>query len=191
MSAAPDPFCSVEIELQDFPSMPLDVVRLRDSDLAAVATAEEFRAGVLLWCAAWHQVPAGSIPDDERILARLAGYGRDVEAWCAVAAGATHGFVKCSDGRLYHPVVCEKALQVFAKRQNQSRRTANATKARLAKSTTTQAPRRNVQCDGDVTSDVTSTNRREAEDSIQEGKSLGEGVVALPMRVPAREGSAR
>ena len=24
-----------------------------------------FRAGVLLWCAAWHQVPAGSLPDDD------------------------------------------------------------------------------------------------------------------------------
>jgi hypothetical protein len=195
MSAAPDPFCGVEIDLQDFSWMPLDVVRLRDSDLAAIATAEEFRAGVLLWCAAWHQVPAGSVPDDERVLARLSGFGRDVEAWRAVAVGATRGFVKCSDGRLYHQVVCEKALQVFAKRQNQSKRTANATKARLAKSAASKSKQPNVQRDDDATRDsteaVTSTNRREEKDPIQEGTSLGEGVVALPTRMPAREGGAR
>jgi hypothetical protein len=42
---------------------------------------EAFRAGVLLWCAAWHQVPAASLPDNDTELANLAGYGRVVKEW--------------------------------------------------------------------------------------------------------------
>ena len=50
--------------------MQLDVVRLRDSDLASIADAEVFRAAVLSWCVAWHQVPAASLPDDDVALSR-------------------------------------------------------------------------------------------------------------------------
>ncbi|RQZ18379.1 DUF1376 domain-containing protein [Burkholderia sp. Bp9031] len=89
--------------------MPLDVVRLRDSDIAALSTGEEFRAAVLLWCASWHQVPAASLSDDDRVLSQLAGYGRVVAEWKKVRDGALRGWVKCADGRLYHPVVAEKA----------------------------------------------------------------------------------
>ena len=51
-----------DVDLRDFAFMPLEVARLRDSEMAAVADAEIFRCGVLLWCYAWHQVPAGSVP---------------------------------------------------------------------------------------------------------------------------------
>jgi hypothetical protein len=54
-------------------------------------------------------VPAASLPDDDRFLAKAAGYGRVVKEWMNVRAGALHGWVKCADGRLYHPVVAEKA----------------------------------------------------------------------------------
>jgi hypothetical protein len=93
--------------------MPLDVARLRDSDLAIQVGAEEFRAAVLLWCAAWHQVPAASLPDDDKALAALAGYGRVVAEWRKHREGALYGWVKCDDGRLYHPVVAEKARDAW------------------------------------------------------------------------------
>jgi hypothetical protein len=86
---------------------------LRDSDLAIQVGAEEFRAAVLLWCAAWHQVPAASLPDDDKALAALAGYGRVVAEWRKHREGALYGWVKCSDGRLYHPVVAEKARDAW------------------------------------------------------------------------------
>lgn len=93
--------------------MPLDVVRLRDSDLAATETAEAFRAAVMLWCASWHQLPAASLPDDDRVLANLAGYGRVVKEWQKEREGALRGWVKCTDNRLYHPVVAEKAVEAW------------------------------------------------------------------------------
>ncbi len=104
-----DPLTPADCDLRDFAFMPLDVVRLRDSDLAVTAEADEFRCAVLLWCASWHQVPAASLPDDDKILSQYAGYGRVVKEWQKVREGALRGWVKCADGRLYHPVVAEKA----------------------------------------------------------------------------------
>ncbi|WP_338881543.1 DUF1376 domain-containing protein [Achromobacter veterisilvae] len=109
----PAPLTPPDCDLRDFAFMPLDVARLRDSDLAIQVGAEEFRSAVLLWCAAWHQVPAASLPDDDKALAALAGYGRVVAEWRKHRDGALYGWVKCDDGRLYHPVVAEKARDAW------------------------------------------------------------------------------
>ena len=101
--------------------MELDVRRLRDSKFASTPNGDAFRAGVLLWCASWHQVPAGSLPDDDVELANLSGFGRmpvSVKEWKKLRAEALNGFIKCSDGRLYHPVIAEKAQAAFAAKGN-------------------------------------------------------------------------
>lgn len=139
MSATPDPFTPADCDLQDFPFMPLQVARLRDSDLAATEDPEACWYAVLLWAAAWHQVPAASLPDDDMVLTRLCGLGRDVRTFRRRKAGALRGFVKCSDGRLYHEVVAEQANSAWAEklayRERKERRTiiaANAAAARWA-----------------------------------------------------------
>lgn len=116
MSDLPAPLTPADCDLSDFPYMELDVRRLRDSKFASTPNGDAFRAGILLWCAAWHQTPAASLPDDDIELASLAGYGRmpfSVKEWRKVRAEALHGFVKCSDERLYHPVIAEKAVHAF------------------------------------------------------------------------------
>lgn len=117
------PLVSPDVDLRDFAFMPLDVVRLRDSDLSARASGEAFRCAVLLWCASWHQEPAASLPDDDVILANLAGFGRSIKDWKKQREGALHGWIKCSDGRLYHPVVAEKALEAWESKLVQRWRT--------------------------------------------------------------------
>jgi hypothetical protein len=128
----PPPFTPADLDLRNFPYMGLDVVRLRDSVFAVVTTGDEFRAGVLLWAAAWHQVPAASLPNDDRLLANLAGFGRNVDDWLVVRDRALHGFIECDDGRLYHPVVAEKALDAESTRLAYRARTAKATESRRA-----------------------------------------------------------
>ena len=132
MAKLPDPLTPATLDLRGFTYMPLEVVRLRDSDLVVLASGEEFRAAVLLWCAAWHQVPAASVPKDERMLANLAGFGRDLKGWRSVSEAALRGFVECSDGRLYHPVIAEKAIESGSKKRKQTSQTAAATEARKA-----------------------------------------------------------
>lgn len=119
----PQPMVESYVDLRDFAYMPLDVVRFRDSDFTATVGGEAFRAGVMLWCAAWHQVPAGSLPNDNRVLANLAGYGRFIEEWQKVSEGALYGWVLCSDDRFYHPTIAEKATESFeSKREHQYKR---------------------------------------------------------------------
>jgi hypothetical protein len=99
--------------------MELDVARLRQSKFSATPNAEAFRAGVLLWCASWHQLPAASLPDDDVELADLAGYGKmpfSVRFWRKVRTEALHGWQLCSDRRLYHPIIAEKARAAWAAR---------------------------------------------------------------------------
>ena len=114
MNPMTEPLTPADCDLQNLPYMPLDVRRLRDSDLASTESPEACWAAVLLWAASWHQVPAASLPDDDRVLSNLAGYGRVVKEWQRVKDGALRGWVKCNDGRLYHPVVAEKANESWA-----------------------------------------------------------------------------
>lgn len=114
----PDPLVPAHVDLRDFQFMALDVARLRDSELVSVPDAEAFRVNVLSWCASWHQVPSGSLPDEEVSLARMMGFGRDIAGWRRVReAGGMRGWVKCSDGRLYHPVVSQKAVEAWNLKQ--------------------------------------------------------------------------
>ncbi|MDR3389939.1 MAG: DUF1376 domain-containing protein [Rudaea sp.] len=115
----PAPLVPAHIDLRDFQFMPLDVVRLRDSSMALKANGDEFRAAVMLWCVAWHQVPAGSLPNDECDLATYAGYGKrsrlgyDKSGWEKVREGALRGFKLCDDNRIYHSVIAEKAIEAW------------------------------------------------------------------------------
>ena len=119
LTSIPDPLTPADCDLRDFAFMPLDVARLRDSDLASNESPEACWAAVLLWAASWHQVPAASIPNDDKWLAQQTGYGRIVKEWIKVRSGALRGWMECSDGRLYHPVVVEKALDAWDAKRKQ------------------------------------------------------------------------
>jgi hypothetical protein len=115
------PFTPSDADLRDFPYMPIDIARLFGSQFHARSSDAEWRAGVTLWLKSFHQVPAASLPDEEIALARLAELGRDVRAWRKLRAGALHGWVKASDGRLYHRVVAVKALEAWIEKLTQRR----------------------------------------------------------------------
>lgn len=112
----PDPPIPADIDVRTFDDMPLNVVKLLNSDTLFTTTGEEFKGAVILWARAWHQVPAGSLPNNERHLAQMAGFGTDVRGWRRVRCNVLRGFVLCSDGRLYHPVICDAATKAFAKK---------------------------------------------------------------------------
>lgn len=96
------PFSTMRIN-----EMPLDVIRLRASDLVNKSTGEEFKAAILLWCFAWHQNPPGTIPNDDRILSRIVGV--HIITWRTIKNMALHGFIKRDDGRLEHPLIAAYA----------------------------------------------------------------------------------
>lgn len=192
-----EPLTPPDCDLRDFGFMPLDVLRLRDSEMAAVPDAEVFRAAVLSWCVAWHQVPAASLPDDDAALCRLLGYGRDMKGWLRLrAGGALRGYVRCSDGRLYHTVVAEKARESWQKKQDQRARTAAAREARLSQKTgksVTEPPSPLSQTPApSVTSSVTDeksvqgtgTVKGQGEEERAEASPLAIAAVASPAAMP-------
>jgi hypothetical protein len=107
-----------DCDLRGLPRMLLDVADLRDGVLARLPDAEAFRAGILAMAVAWWQVPAASLPAGDADLAYLCGYGRELAAWQrARAGGALAGWVRCTDGRLYHPALAERARDAWEQRQ--------------------------------------------------------------------------
>lgn len=127
MTEQPAPLTPADCDLRSYEWMPLDVNRLLTSETWVLGTAEECKASVTLWCEAWRQVPAASLPDDDRMLAHLSRLG---PAWKRVREAVMRSWVKCSDGRLYHPVVAEKARWAWEQKLAQIERTKAATEAR-------------------------------------------------------------
>ncbi|WP_226840811.1 YdaU family protein [Acidithiobacillus ferruginosus] len=115
----PPPPVPPDIDLRSHCWMKLDLCRLHSSDFIHLATNEEFGAAVKLWTEAMRQVPAGSLPSDDKILASLAGYRGSNRRWQKVKPMALHGFSLCSDDRLYHPLLAEMALDAWANKAQQ------------------------------------------------------------------------
>lgn len=116
MNDLPAPLVPPEVDLRDFAFMPLDVHRLLTSEtwIEGADMPKIGHASMCLWCEAWHQVPASSLPANERVLAHLAMC--TAEQWAESRERVLAGWVKCSDGLWYHPVVAEKALQAWIER---------------------------------------------------------------------------
>lgn len=161
----PPPLVPAEVDLRDFGFMPLDVRTLLSSTLWIKAKKDPrvAHAAVSLWCEAWHQVPAGSLPDDDEVLADLARC--DEKEWKRIRERALGQFVKCSDGLLYHTLVAEKALAAWKEKLAQRARTKAATEARAASRRERDAPR-----------DVPRDDQRDASRDVHQGTGTGRGI---------------
>lgn len=124
------PLTPADCDLRDYVWMPLDCNRLLTSETWILGSAAEKVAAITLWMKAWHQVPAGSLPNNDRMLAHLSEAGAD---WPQVRDHALRGWVLCDDGRFYHPVVAEKARESWEHKLAQKARTEAARAAKAAK----------------------------------------------------------
>lgn len=112
-AALPAPLVPDDVDLAGFSSFLLNVERLLASELVALATPEEGWAAMMLRCRSFQQKPPGSLPDDDRI---LAAYSKAGPHWPEVKQMALRGFVKCSDGRLYHRTMAEVVKEAWSSR---------------------------------------------------------------------------
>lgn len=109
-SQAPPPPIPEDADLRQFRHFAIDVHRLLTSETWVLATGDEAKAAMTLWLQAFHSTPAGSLPDNDRMLAYLSMAG---PAWDSVRDHALRGWERHADGRLYHPVVTEKVLDAL------------------------------------------------------------------------------
>jgi hypothetical protein len=110
----PEPLVAAHVYVGDLDSFMLNQRRLRGSELVALSNGEEFKAHWLLLCHAWGEVPAASLPNDDRSLAHFSGAGT---SWAKVRVVAMRGFVLCSDNRYYHPVLAAEVERAFERKQ--------------------------------------------------------------------------
>lgn len=110
----PDPPIPDDVDLRSNTWMKLDLSRLQSSDFIHLANNEEFGAAIKLWTESMRQLPAGSLPNNDKIISSLAGYATPSKRWQKVKPMAMHGFTLCSDGRWYHPVLAEMALDAYS-----------------------------------------------------------------------------
>lgn len=123
MNDLPSPLVPPEVDLTDFKFMPLEVARLLDSEWWTVACLNDPRmamAAVNLWAKAWHQKPAASLPNNPKVLAAWARVPLSV--WDEIGAEVMEPWRLCSDGRWYHPVVAEKALEAWKTKKSYAKR---------------------------------------------------------------------
>jgi hypothetical protein len=69
MTGLPAPLTPPDCVLRDFQFMPMDVQRLLKSDTWVLGSGDERAAAMTLWLESWHQVPAGSLPKQDKMLA--------------------------------------------------------------------------------------------------------------------------
>lgn len=132
--ALPPPLVPADVDLTDFKFMPLEVGRLLRSEFWMVAIEEAplvAAVSVNLWAASWHERPAASLPDSDIVLARTAMLPRS--KWLEVKTAVMAPWVLCSDGRWYHPVVAEKALEAWAEKEGYRARAEAFSKKQSAK----------------------------------------------------------
>lgn len=135
MTELPAPLVSSEVDLRDYDFMPLYGKKLFESDTWMLCDDIEKIAALRLWWASWHQEPAGSLPNNDRLLCGMAGKGDVLKAWSAVKKNAMRGWIECSDGRLYHPTVAAIALDVWrTKRKKVADNSAERERKRLKRS---------------------------------------------------------
>lgn len=168
---ARQPLVDRHVDLRDYPYTPIFRTRLFASRFNNLASDAEWRAGVTLWLRSWDQVPAGSLPNDDRELAQLAGLGRDLRAWKKVRRWALYRWDLAEDGRLYHGTVAETVNHAWDLKLAGRRRTEAATEARRKNKGLNRDDKRDDDRNDQRDDDVTSTKRR---------KRKGESNLDLP-----------
>src|SRR3990167_3230731 len=92
----------------------LNVEGLMASELVALSSHEVVGAALFLWCRAWKQRTAASLPDDERVLAAYAKL--PLPRFRKMRTEIMRGFDKCTDGRYYHRVLAPEAVKAYERK---------------------------------------------------------------------------
>lgn len=160
--------------------MPLFGDRLFKSETWISATAEARVAMLRLWWHSYsHEVPAASLPNNDQLLAEYAGYGVMVKAWRKVRVQVMRGFLECSDGRLYHPMVADLAKDGWKERLR------NREKQRAWRE-------RNASKAGDVTvTEVVTKPVTQPLCNAGEGQREGQGQGQSPSLRSGEDGAAK
>jgi uncharacterized protein YdaU (DUF1376 family) len=162
------------LDVQCLPYMPLQIERLRKSKawLRCKRNPEIAFYMVNLWMRAWHEVPAGSIEDDDDVLADAAMCSP--EKWEELKDEILMGWER-RDGRVWHSTVTEIATDSVSKLRRNKSRTAAAREARELQ--------RQPSVTDTVTESVTEHEGKGREEKGREDNTTPDGVVGAAVPI--------
>ena len=100
----------------------LDLEQIEQSDTWALASPDLRPWLLMLWSVSWKQLPCGSIPDDDDIIA--ARIGMKLSVFKKARTVLLRGWWRADDGRLYHPTVTQRVLTMLETKQKEKDRKA-------------------------------------------------------------------
>lgn len=103
-----------EYSTRQFDWMPIPLDLLTSGAVAVTASPEAYKAAIFLLAESWRQHPGGTLPDDDYKLARLTGL--PLEIWRRLRDEALQEWVRCPDGRYYHPGLRERVTSMATER---------------------------------------------------------------------------
>lgn len=111
----PQPLVAGDVDCTEIDSFLLNAERLMASELVALSSHEIIGAALLLWCRAWKQRPAASLPSDDKVIAAFARL--PLARFRKLRGEVMRGFVLCADGRFYHRTLAVVATDAYARRR--------------------------------------------------------------------------
>lgn len=133
MSSLPAPLVPLECNMAGNDWFPFYFQRVRKSKWWRRASDLARARNIMLWGEAYQSTPAGSMPDDDDDLAEAAGFGMDIDAFLAVKDEIMSPWTMCSDGRWYHPTLCEVVMEAWEKIGERRRKEAEKKAAQRAR----------------------------------------------------------
>lgn len=100
----------------------LDLERVMQSDTWALASPDHRPWLLMLWAVAWQQVPCGSMPSEEALIA--ARLGMKTAAFKKVKDVLMRGWWLAEDGRLYHDTITERVNDMMGRKEGERKRKA-------------------------------------------------------------------
>lgn len=103
----------------------LDYEAIQQSDTWALADEIPMAQPALLmmWLTSWAQIPCGSLPDDEAVIrAKCKVPAKD---WARMRDVLMRGWWKADDGRLYHPTITQRVLDMLGRKNAEAKRKAD------------------------------------------------------------------
>ena len=105
------PLTPRECDVATLPFMPLLIHDLEKSDAWRFGNSDERAASLSLQIASWKEVPAASLPSDDRALSILSRS----ESWATTKNIVLRDWILATDGRLYNKSVAQCALESWIK----------------------------------------------------------------------------
>ncbi len=154
----------------------LEYERIEQSDTWAIAEEVQMAQHALLfmWLAAWKQEPCGSFPNDEAVIRTKCRV--PPKLWPTLRAVLLRGWWLADDGRLYHPTITARVLEMLEYRRKTAERVAKHKEAKRSERAGNALPTEQQQVKND-TGTGTGTNLINTEDHHDAGGGADTGLT--------------